>query len=463
MESHEREWRKSVRELRRQGVEVALRGVQGSLGFTWLVGKGDERYILTERQMINLHRAGKLTLPGIRELDKRLRFGLGQPGVVPAIRSRAIGWEPESRQGTTSSSNVEEAAMNSGVSRVFLDTEVFIHENFNYTSPRFESLMTLASARRIQVFLTELTLREIESNIRSHVDKAVASIRPPTTQANVLKNSDLRHIKALFDKPDAAPIQEELIGQLKKYLKAAKATVLKVPTTVLPPVLDAYFEKQPPFGPRKKKAEFPDALVLETLRKWCAQKESVLAVVSGDKGVKEACKRALDLHYFEDITKYLDAFFAFEEELSSFVRKMIPEARGPIFEKAKEAFAYLGAFLGDEEGDVEEIKLTQLELDEEDFAIISLAPDKAEVVLAVSMTFLADLHFMKPGTSSWDGQYVKGRVDQDLEGIIGVEVAFENLNPQSFEVRRVWFEGNQDIEVNADFDNNWDKWRDAAG
>ncbi len=50
---------------------------------------------------------------------------------------------------------------------------------------------------------------------------------------------------------------------------------------------------------------------------------------------------------------------------------------------------------------------------------------------------------------------VEERVEQDLEGTIGVEVAFKSLDPQSFEVKRVWFEGDQDIEVYPDFDSDW--------
>ena len=51
--------------------------------------------------------------------------------------------------------------INEGVPRVFLDTAVFIRANFDYKSARFKSLMTLASTGRIDVFLTELTLRRL--------------------------------------------------------------------------------------------------------------------------------------------------------------------------------------------------------------------------------------------------------------------------------------------------------------
>ena len=352
-------------------------------------------------------------------------------------------------------------AINEWVPRIFLDTEVFIRGNFDYKSPQFKSLMTQASTGRIKVFLTDLTLREIKANIRSRVNEAVKEIKPKA----VLRNSGQPHVKALFDKLDGTPIQEELVEQLKKYLKAAKVTILAVPPTVLSLVVDAYFKKQPPFGPGKNKAEFPDALVLETLREWCAKNELDMAVVSLDKGVKAACAEDDALHQFDDILKYLDALFASNKEaLSSFVRQMIlATAHGPIFEKAKEEFPRCGAILVDQDGEVDEISLTDVEFyqdPEEDVVIISLDQDRAEVELAVSMTFRAELSYTDSSTGTWDSEdrvmvsqdEIKTTVEQYMEGTIGVEVGFKSLDRQSFEVKRVWFDDTQDIDVYANHD-----------
>ena len=53
--------------------------------------------------------------------------------------------------------------INEGVPRVFLDTEVFVHGNFDYKSVRFKSLMTLASEGRTQVFLRLLTSKWVRA------------------------------------------------------------------------------------------------------------------------------------------------------------------------------------------------------------------------------------------------------------------------------------------------------------
>ena len=190
--------------------------------------------------------------------------------------------------------------------------------------------------------------------------------------------------------------------------------------------------------------------------------ESDMAVVSPDQGVKAACAEDDALHQFDNIAEYLDALFASDEEVrSSFVREMILAAHEPIFEMAKVKFPYHGAILADEDGDVEGIELTDVEFgeDPEDVEIISLDSNKAEVELAVSMTFRAELSYKVPSTGAWDGEdhvlmfqdEANVTVEQDIEGTIGVEVGFKNLDPQSFKVKRVWFEGDQNIEVYANY------------
>src|SRR5687767_14789059 len=92
------------------------------------------------------------------------------------------------------------------VASVFLDAQVFIEGNFAYKSPRFTSLFQLASSGVVSLIMTDLTVREIEANLRSIVSKAVGQ-RPAEP---VLRNSASPDVAALFKKLDAAAIQKEL-------------------------------------------------------------------------------------------------------------------------------------------------------------------------------------------------------------------------------------------------------------
>ena len=55
----------------------------------------------------------------------------------------------------------------------------------------------------------------------------------------------------------------------EEFLKAAKAINVKTVATI-GEVFSDYFARRPPFS-EKKKTEFPDAVVIASLRAWCAE------------------------------------------------------------------------------------------------------------------------------------------------------------------------------------------------
>ncbi len=342
-------------------------------------------------------------------------------------------------------------------SYVFLDTEVFIEANFNYNSHRFTSLADLAASGRIRVFLTEITLREIKANLREAIDRA-ATTRPHP----ILRNSSLPAVERLFESLDSNAIEVELLTQLLNFLKRAEVNVLAIEGDILAQVLDDYFSGVPPFGSGKNKAEFPDALALAALKQWSQAQGHALAIVTRDDGVRAACYAEDSLYHFEDLAKYLDAVSSENETLAAFIREMIPLHNEKIFDKAKEAFPQLGFVLTDQDGDVDEVELTSIDLDE-DVEIISLTPNQAIVELPASLTFKADVTYDEPGTGTYDSEdrvmLFQDTVDETVERTahrsIGVEVTFEDLDPDSFQVHGVWFEGSQDIDVESDFDKDW--------
>ena len=337
---------------------------------------------------------------------------------------------------------------------VFLDTVVFIQSNFDYASPRFASLTELAEADRIQVFLTDLTLREVRANLCQAVAQALSQRIKP-----ILRNSALPEVKQLFASLDEEEIKNELMGQLDAFLEEAKVTVLPVASISLGPVLDAYFRKVAPFGSGKNKAEFPDALALETLRAWCAENNEAMAIVSHDRAVKNACDTDPRLNHFEDLPKYLDAVASENARLSAFVRKMVMKVREKIFEGAVGSFPQLGAYLTEVDGDVEDIVLTAMDFDE--IEIISLKHNSAFVELPAHLTFTANLSYEKPATGIWDSEdkrlYFADRAEETVERSadrnVSVEVVFHGFMAKSFRVETVWVNG-PDLEIESNYDQD---------
>ena len=316
-------------------------------------------------------------------------------------------------------------------SNIFLDTEVLVEANFNYNSPRLVSLADLASGGRIRVFLTDLTVREIRSNIKEAVERAVTA-RPQA----ILRNSSLPQVKALFNALDAAEVKKDLFVQLDDFINKAGITILPVKNESVGPVLDNYFNRLPPFGPGKNKAEFPDAFALETLKEWCHAEQCDMAVVTRDEGVKAACLQNGPLYYFEDLPKYLDAVASDDKILSAFIRKMVQGYQDEIFDMAKDAFPTLGFYLNDQEGDVNGAELTDIEYDGK-VEIISLAADNAIIEIPATLTFDADISYADPATGFWDKEdkvllfqeTVEAAVTREAHRSVALEITFKALDP----------------------------------
>ncbi len=69
------------------------------------------------------------------------------------------------------------------LANVFLDTQVFVTNNFDYGNRRLRSLVPLVEAGDIQVFLTSITVREIQANLETLV-RGVLRVRPDKILAN---------------------------------------------------------------------------------------------------------------------------------------------------------------------------------------------------------------------------------------------------------------------------------------
>ena len=340
---------------------------------------------------------------------------------------------------------------------VFLDTAVFVEENFNFRSPRIRSLVSLASDDIVNVFLTDITVREIKANLKEQVSRAVQKRPDP-----ILKNSSLPAVKRLFKSVDAEAVEKEFLSQFDRFMKDAGVTVLRVEADVLPDVLEDYFRRRPPFGPGKNKAEFPDALVLHVLRRRCKSKNDQMAVITRDKAVQTACDETDFLNHFESLAKYLDAVASDDRSKSEFVRQRVFQQREILFEKAKKRFPHMGFILTDLDGEVEDVELTAMEADGK-VEIISLEDDWAEVEVPATFLFEASVSYDEPGTGIYDHEdesvyfpnVIQEKVRRKFHRSLDVEIVFKGLDPNSVEIGGVWFHGPDDIEVESDYYSDW--------
>ena len=210
-------------------------------------------------------------------------------------------------------------AVRSLTSRVFLDTEVFVRAQFDYESAPFRALLGHIKADRVQLFLTDLTIREIKANLAEAVAEALKRLSSNHKAAAVIRACP--SAASLFYTPDKVAMAQETNDAFDQFLAACKPTILPVKDAYLQPVLDAYFSGQPPFNDAKEKAQFPDALAIAALTDYSKHDQTICAI-SGDKAFRYGCSPLYHLFAYETLPSFLDAV-ASEDRRSDFIHEMI--------------------------------------------------------------------------------------------------------------------------------------------
>ncbi len=166
MSSHKYEYEKAIQELRNQGFTVEIRTPQDG---SWVVSMQGESFILTQWQMVHLRRQGKLSLSGIKELDKHLKAAAlhARPRGKPLAGGAVEGMKEEPMNELLALENyidavLNEAEMDPDWQAASLRSEVAFNEIRLWAIQRGSgSLIQAGSYLFVQFFKDAKTLAEV--------------------------------------------------------------------------------------------------------------------------------------------------------------------------------------------------------------------------------------------------------------------------------------------------------------
>ena len=337
---------------------------------------------------------------------------------------------------------------------VFIDTEAFIRNNFDFDGRRFASLLQLVESGEITIFLTAVTVSEVRSNIISMVMNT-RRIKPD----KVLRNSRIESVEALFVRVPKAEARVELLEQFERFLSAGDVEVLEVEGESLEKVLSDYFDRRPPFGDEKNKAEFPDAIAIDTIGRWCDENEEEMAIVTKDSGMASTCSDEHGrLRHFDSISSYLDAVLVPESDtVHEFILDMIEEHKDVVFRDVAHEFDNLGFVIVDQiEGDVEYAELLGVDF-RDGIEVVRLENGEASIEVLTELEFRADIHYPEEGTSIYDSEegrtfyphWIADSVTRTASRVVGLDVRLDSLVPEHFSIEHVKLIEAADVELEA--------------
>ena len=169
------------------------------------------------------------------------------------------------------------------VVNVFLDTNIFSEACFNFKTGDLVRLKECCDNGDACLFINQIIIEEVRYHIKNDINSDALEIK------NIIKknHSALRQNRYLSKiENNLSEILSEVWEDFKEYIK--NATVLSNENISVDDLFDDYFNFRPPFE-EKKKSEFPDAVVIKSIKQYMENNpEETVYVVSKDKGWKNA-------------------------------------------------------------------------------------------------------------------------------------------------------------------------------
>lgn len=175
---------------------------------------------------------------------------------------------------------------------IFFDTSIFESENY-FEGRKINILFNLAKNGLIHLKMTDVVYREILTRIENHTTKAVNLFKKEKLnferEARILRNTNV--LNEHFEKVDFKTLKETANKQIKEKLigviNESKIEIIDSSIVDVKEILNDYFETNPPFKEGLKKNEFPDAISINAIKKWCENTSNTAIHLSSDNDFKK--------------------------------------------------------------------------------------------------------------------------------------------------------------------------------
>ncbi|MBV8521414.1 MAG: DUF4935 domain-containing protein [Acetobacteraceae bacterium] len=288
---------------------------------------------------------------------------------------------------------------------VFLDTQVYRQVRHNPANPALVKLQEQIEAHRVVLHTTDITVLEVKRQIYEAVVEHQRTLKK-------IERDDFRRWREQAPRAcpgslefDAEALSTELFVTLMVFLRewcrVKEHSGLKVdPGTIFA----QYFERKPPFVEGKEK-EFPDAFVVEALRRWARDHNTQLYVVTKDDGIIRAADADPHLLPLKDISEVLTrATAGLQSQAGPIAEDLVSH---PVFDRTleqllkarmKEAtYVYTGDL---PDGEAYEGDLLEVEVDS--WSVVGLYAERISLLLDLTVEVRVEVVFTEDDGAFYD-------------------------------------------------------------
>ena len=295
---------------------------------------------------------------------------------------------------------------------VVLDTNVFKKSNFNFNAYPLKQLKERFEGDRATVFITEIADHEVRARMKRELEDAQKHFGAFRKAARILFSAPGG---ALHNHDNKLPL-EKLVNNMNaafdQFLTKLDVKEIDCTKVSLGPVLQSFFNVEAPFAHADdKRREFPDAISVAAIAAYF--EDSGACVISEDQLFQKACKHHEHLDVFPTLEKFLAAELADHEDVSWIVAA-IRENSQEIKQAITEAFEETYFYLDDQEGDVERVKITDLDMEKP--ILVGAAQYEGTLSVSCQFSYTAEISYEDPNMTVYsEGErFSFGTVDETI-------------------------------------------------
>ena len=190
---------------------------------------------------------------------------------------------------------------------VTIDSNIFDENNYEFEdNSHLSRLISYVEKGKIKVFMSNIVVNEISRHIKNKAYEIATIVNNSRKEAiknypeSLIKNVGMEH---LLNKVKRDELAQKAKSSLDDFLQKVNAKYLDNNGVDADKIFCDYFNFNPPFENNdKKRKEFPDAFIAAQIKMRFKDGEK-LAIVSADKGFKEACGTQPGYMFFDSLGK----------------------------------------------------------------------------------------------------------------------------------------------------------------
>jgi hypothetical protein len=199
---------------------------------------------------------------------------------------------------------------------VFIDTSAFERKNYQFGKYKLEQLCGYLEENKLHLLTTEVTINEVKKHIKNKSQESAKAIRVAKKEAALLRNTPELACFGIFTEIDEDEINRIVSNSFDEFIVTSGAEIVPINIVDASDIFDLYFNEKPPFSGGNKKHEFPDAFVLEAVRKVSEERQQTLYVVSCDNDMQQYANEHSSIIHINTIDELIDLVIRNEDELS---------------------------------------------------------------------------------------------------------------------------------------------------